>query len=400
MYQALDFLDLPTAPRARELFQGIAESPERPRSRAVDRPLVLYGAGSLGRMAREYLDKIGIRIELVVDANAERIRNDPYWSDLDLCSPAEVPPQIKKRALLAVCVVTVPYAPLAQQLHASGWKDVVPFYDIADAYRDRHPLGNGWFAPLFLDEERIKIGTALDAWADDLSRAYHLQFIAWRRLRQEWRFAAAPINTENRFFIPEVLAVLGEEESFLDAGAHLGHVTATFLAKVNGNFAGIWAVEPDRKNLDGLRATIAGLSREAQQKITTFPVAVGKTAARTPFCEGLGYASQCSPLGATTLDCTTIDDLGISPSFMKLHLEGMELSALQGAAKTVARHRPIIAATSYHNSDGLWRLPLWLAESLQDYSVYMRLHAWCGTGATVYAIPRERAAQTHGINVA
>ena len=45
----------------------------------------------------------------------------------------------------------------------------------------------GLQAPLTpLDQE--KTAEVLARWDDDVSRAHHLQFLAWRRLREEWIF--------------------------------------------------------------------------------------------------------------------------------------------------------------------------------------------------------------------
>jgi len=66
------------------------------------------------------------------------------------------------------------------------------------------------------------------------------------------------------------------------------------------------------------------------------------------------------------------------------------LDTLKGARKTLLRCRPLIAATSYHNHGGLWELPKWMMEELPDYLFYMRNHSWCGTGAVVYCVPKER----------
>jgi hypothetical protein len=82
--------------------------------------------------------------------------------------------------------------------------------------------------------------------------------------------------------------------------------------------------------------------------------------------------------------------LQLAPTFIKLHLEGGELAALRGARETLLAHRPIVAATVYHNADGMWRTPLWLMQTLPDYRFLFRLDAWCGTGGVLYAIPNER----------
>ncbi len=390
MVTSQEFSDPPNFVLARELLGRIANTPAQHVPRNVDRPLAIYGAGNLGRMAREYFDRLGIPLSLVVDAKAEQIRRDPFWAGARVISPDAVDPKTRRGVLLAVCVATSPYVKLAESLRSEGWTDVVPFYDISEAYRDRHPLSNGWFAHPLTSGDTESIAQVLETWADDVSRAHHLQFIAWRRLRQEWSFTGAPVNTENRFFIPEVLTALTEHESFADIGAHTGSVSLSFIKAVRGRFQEIWAVEPDPTNLSGLRTAVSNLPASLRDRVSVIPAVVGSERGEKCFFQGLGYASQCSALGQSTFPTEIIDDIALSPSFMKLHLEGAELDALKGCCNTILRYRPIIAATSYHNRQGLWELPQWLMGELSGYVFYMRVHSWCGTGSVIYCIPEER----------
>jgi hypothetical protein len=82
--------------------------------------------------------------------------------------------------------------------------------------------------------------------------------------------------------------------------------------------------------------------------------------------------------------------LELQPTFVKLHLEGHELAALEGGLRTLQQHRPLIATTSYHNRLGLHELPRWLMDHVEGYRFLLRLHSWCGTGAVIYGIPAER----------
>ena len=92
----------------------------------------------------------------------------------------------------------------------------------------------------------------------------------------------------------------------------------------------------------------------------------------------------------SSVPITAIDTLGFEPSFIKLHIEGGELDALSGALDTIENCRPIVAATCYHNEDGLWKLPAFFKDNFENYKLYFRLHGWCGTAAVIYAIPNER----------
>jgi FkbM family methyltransferase len=238
-------------------------------------------------------------------------------------------------------------------------------------------------------EDRDKTAKVLAQWDDDISRAHHLQFLAWRRLREEWVFDGAPVTTDDRFFIPEVTSRLGDTEVFVDAGAHYGGVTETFLARTKDAFRQIVAIEPDPANRSRLEAEFRRMFPDLSQ-VAILDCALGEAEGEALFREGLGYASQISTTGAGRIRVRPVDALGLAPSFLKLHLEGAELGALQGARQTLLTHRPIVAATVYHNADGVWKTPLWLMESLSDYRFLFRAHSWCGTGAVVYALPRER----------
>lgn len=375
--------------RAGELLGEIVSQPAQCGPRRVDKPLVLYGAGDLGRMAKAYFDRLGIPVACVVDANAKQYDGHPSWRDVRVVPPDEVTSGDREGSLLAVCIVKVPFSELHASLSARGWRDVVPFYDVAEAYRDQHPLGNGWFAGQIADEEVAGIKRVLPTWADDLSRAHHLQFVAWHRLRDDWFFAGAPVTTEDRYFIPEVLEVLHDCERFLDVGAHCGEVIPRFVAAVSGRYESISAIEPDEGNFAALSSALN--AQDATTQISRcIKAALGDSEGKAKFFNGLGYASQFSEIGQEYLEVTTLDRLNLDPTFLKLHLEGWELGALKGATRTLGTYRPIIAATAYHNRLGLFQLAEWLMSHLPRYRFFLRLHSWCGTGLVIYAIPNER----------
>jgi FkbM family methyltransferase len=388
-HKARSFSDLPSPDQAGPLLAELATAPCAFSPEAADLPLALYGAGSLGRLARDYLTAVGHDFVMAIDRNARQLAEQPGWSGVQLLHPDDVPQAAKSGVRLAVSIVTSPYVPLERSLSALGFEDIVPFYDLAESFRHLHPLSNGWFAAPLSATDRENTAKVLALWDDDVSRAHHLQFLAWRRLREEWTFEAAPIPNGSRFFIPEVTGALHDKETLLDAGAHHGGVTETFLTQTKGAFRQIVAIEPDPFNrtvLEGqLQTWLPGDAR-----VTVYACALAQNEGEAPFHEGLGYASQFSNTGRMRVTTRPLDALGLSPSFVKLHLEGAELAALKGARQTLLANRPIVAATVYHDADGIWKTPLWLMETLPRYRFLFRAHSWCGTGAVVYAIPNER----------
>jgi FkbM family methyltransferase len=386
-----------TLSAARTLLEDIVARANHYSFPDVRTPLFLYGAGNLGRMAKTYLDHVGVSVAGVVDARPAAARASPFWEGVEVMSPDEVPRETRRSALLAICVATAPWRTVTTPLRESGWSDPVPFYDLCEGFRDQHPLSNGWHSGPLSSNDAFHIARVLDRWHDDVSRAHHVGFAAWRALREEWPYESDSIDIGNRFFIPEVMGVLHDQEVFLDVGAHEGEVAVEFARRRNYRFAGIHVIEPDAINCERLIATVDA-ERTAHPEV---PWSVHRCATHCesgplPFMSGLGYPSQISIIGNETVEGLTLTDLDIPASFVKLHLEGWELDTLLGGTAWLTATRPIVAATVYHNRDGLWRLPYAMMALLSDYRFYFRAHSWLGTGCVVYAIPEERFANGVG----
>ena len=179
----------------------------------MDRPLALYGAGNLGRLAREFLTSRRPRLRVGVDLNADELARDRTGPASRSSHPDAVSRAEKHTFRLAVSIVNSPYVPIERSLRERGFEDVVPFYDLAESFRDVHPLSNGWFAPRWAPKTGRKPPRRW-RWDDDVSRAHHLQFLAWRRLREEWNFRWRARYRLQPIFIPEVVGILSDRESY------------------------------------------------------------------------------------------------------------------------------------------------------------------------------------------
>ena len=58
--------------------------------------------------------------------------------------------------------------------------------------------------------------------------------------------------------------------------------------------------------------------------------------------------------------------------FIKMDIEGAELSALQGAKETLRIFRPDLAIAVYHSLPDFWRIPQYLDELGLGYRFYLR----------------------------
>lgn len=382
---------LPNAADAIRLLSELVTRRSEVGPHSIDRPLVLYGAGKLGHLAADLFRRLGIPIAYAMDRSPGISR---LPGDIPIKRPDEVRQADRDSHMVAVCIVNAPYEPIRTDLSAMGWRHIFPVYDLLEAYADRLPMGNGWFTGRLSDEDISRINAVLSGWSDDWSRAAHLQFVAWRLHRIEWQFQDAPVCIDDRYFIEAVRLALHGKEYFLDAGAYHGHIAARWLNIVEGQFRAILAVEPDRENVTRLREWVTSLPVDISRSIQVQDCALAAEEGIRSFSHGMDLASRLANQGDGKVRTCRLDDLHFPVTYGKLHLEGGELDALQGGMATLQRQRPVLAVTLYHNRDGLWRIPGLLMDTLPDYHLLMRLHAWCGTGCLLYAIPKERMHST------
>ncbi len=150
----------------------------------------------------------------------------------------------------------------------------------------------------------------------------------------------------------------------LDCGAHVGLFTRRALsagAKL------VVAVEPARRSLECLRRNLA--AEIDAGRVVVCPKGVWEKEGLLSFREGSGASLSSrivlEPLesaGLGEIPVTTIDTL-VSEfriervDFIKLHVEGAEVQALEGARATLAKFHPRIAVAANHHENDAERIP-------------------------------------------
>lgn len=77
---------------------------------------------------------------------------------------------------------------------------------------------------------------------------------------------------------------------------------------------------------------------------------------------------------------------GFAPSFIKMDIEGAEARALDGARRTIARHRPRLAISAYHQPGDLWNLLRQIRSWDLGYRFHLRGHSFNGFDTVLYAL--------------
>jgi FkbM family methyltransferase len=143
--------------------------------------------------------------------------------------------------------------------------------------------------------------------------------------------------------------------------------------------------EPDTDNFQRLVHTV----KEFKEKLShafLYPCAVGGSNGVVNFApaEGSGVISN---EGQAHVQVVRLDEtlINFHPSFIKMDIEGMELSALQGAENIIRDYSPDMAVCVYHNISDYYEIPLLLSRINPCYSFYLRTHSSCTMETVLYA---------------
>jgi FkbM family methyltransferase len=360
---------------------------------AEGRPIVLMGAGGLGRRTLAGLRVAGI--EPLAFADNDRRKQGTSVDGVAVLSPNEA---VRAFGHRAVFVITIWGAHSAhrmahsrRQLSEAGCDCMCSFVPLFRKYRDG-------LLPFYLHDRpsrllrmREDVRRALDVWADDASRA---EYVAQVRFRLLGDFECLAHPVQHLQYFPSDLFDWSDDERFVDGGAYDGDTIRAIIGTYGDRFGQIYAFEPDPLNFDRLCTTVHGLPDSARRKIVCRQSALGATNGSLHI-EVLGSAASRThnhqSEGTLTIAAESLDALNLETvSFLKFDIEGHEIDALTGAQRTIERGAPILAVCVYHQQDHLWRIPLLLKQWRDDYRFFLRPHNEEGWDLVCYAIPVSR----------
>lgn len=162
------------------------------------------------------------------------------------------------------------------------------------------------------------------------------------------------------------------KEGIIDAGAFDGD-TAGMFALMSPN-SSVYSFEPVQR----LYAKLVGLS-QVLTEIKPVHAAVWDRSGQigfqentlTPQMSGVSDTTAACSVRATSLDDFIENDGQGKIDFVKMDIEGAELHALKGAENLIKTSKPDLAICIYHKPEHLWRIPLWLKETLPQYHIYI-----------------------------
>ena len=195
---------------------------------------------------------------------------------------------------------------------------------------------------------------------------------------------------------------LSSNEVFVDCGAFDGDTIKEFLDYTGGKYSKIFAFEPDETNKKKLEVKTIG-----QSNIVVVSKGVGnKNGVERFYNDGSLYSNFVdSGLwgGASRRDvykdiecfievpiCRIDDELSDEPvSFIKMDIEGSELSALLGASEIIKKNHPKLAICVYHKSEDMFTCVNYINSIVGSgvYNYFLRHHSDGICETVLYANP-------------
>jgi FkbM family methyltransferase len=171
---------------------------------------------------------------------------------------------------------------------------------------------------------------------------------------------------------------------FFDVGGFDGETTAGFVNRVP-DYRAAYVFEPEPGNAERCRERLAGLSN-----VSILPFGASERSASLRFSTN-GSASHLCEVGELHVEVRRLDEfIDFVPTFMKMDIEGAELSALQGASEIISVHRPTMAICVYHRPSHFWEIPKKILSIRSDYRVYIRHYTESIYETVMYFVPSSR----------
>lgn len=197
-----------------------------------------------------------------------------------------------------------------------------------------------------------------------------------------------------RLVIGEKTVAARQGDVVLDCGGCYGDTALYFSHKVGKtgkvlsfefvpNTLALW-----HKNME--------LNPELKETIRLIEAPVSDASGKELFVEGFGPGARVvvntnSP-HAKVVTTVAIDDIVVRENlptvdFIKMDIEGSELSALRGAKETLQRFRPVLAVSVYHSLDDFWTIPQYLDGLKLGYRFYLRHFTIHAEESVLFAVP-------------
>jgi FkbM family methyltransferase len=332
----------------------------------------LFGASVAGFSAPDYLKKHDITPKCYIDNDKKK------WGSQVQGLTVYSPDQLKEESEPLILITSDSVTAIRNKLKSLGYNKNIYNLPGLGCAGSIHELFDG----NVIHDNQDKLVELESILADNQSWSV-LQGVIKSRLTGDFTYFDNIFETG--LFFPKGIVTLSNQEIFVDAGAYDGDTVLNFYEKTDGCFNSIYSFEPDAGNFEKLQDTVNTLSN--RQNIHCIQKGVFNKNGQISF-SGKNIESKIDCSGLESIQIVALDDYlnKQSPTFLKIHVQGAELSALEGAKKMILAKKPKLAVILNQKPKDLWEIPLTIKSWVTDYKIYLRHHSTSCVNTVCYAV--------------
>ena len=329
--------------------------------------IVLYGAGTTGRLIVRSLREQGKPLPVLVDSNPAKWGQ--VMEGVEVIDPSAAQGLYPDATWIASIIVPSMHKEVVDEIERLGVK-TMPVWGFL-------PQRN---APL---PESAK---------DSLLCIANPDADTWNFLWDQIHFRDDPENYRQMpyaniadIYFPEFI-VRREDEHYVDCGAADGDTVREFRKRWPA-YRHITAFEPDPRNRAACQQSLTGV-----HSLNMYELAITDHDGFVDYCFTGDYSAHIGTGDGGNVKCAKLDSLPqrVPPTYIKMDIVGAELEALWGARRILKEHSPVLAICAYHTSDHLWQIPLLIHAIQPNYRLYFRRYAEGSLETVWYAVPLSR----------
>ncbi len=334
--------------------------------------IYLFGAGVVADFIRTFLEEHNIDIcgyivdpEYLPENEADRyIGGKPVLVEKAIRSDVSVIVAINS-------LKAIPNVKLTGHIKKIYWLDLYDPISMHNLFDDD-----------FMYENHAKLIETAKMLQDFESRRTLMLFVA-----QKYTGCYSKEFSRNSQYFDDDILKPSEDEIFVDCGAYNGDTITGFFNWLKQHnimsYKKCVAFEPDGENFGELKRNLA-----FYKNIELYNMGAYEEKDVLHFEGEINSSSRFSDSGEFSVAVDSIDNVlnGEKATYIKMDIEGSELSALKGAKQTITKYKPKLAVCVYHKIDDLVTIPQYIKSINPEYKLYLRSYEPSPIETVLYAI--------------
>jgi FkbM family methyltransferase len=340
----------------------------------------IFGIGKMGSKIFDFLSKTDIKVNGFLD-NYSCLDNDKSFRDIKILKIQD----IDEDSIVYVASVTH-LELLYQQLISNGFKYIITHFDAGIIFKKYpnfpfEPYQQGLIEDIY--ENKSKYSHFYKLLKDDLSKQTFNNILSFRLTFNQKMISNCARKTELQYF-DDTAIELDKKEIFFDIGGFDGDSSINFIKKVKNEYASVHFFEPDIELINSAKKNLSKFKNIIFNQLGVFNNQMTLSFNNTGGLDGSIVKS-----GEFKIDTIDLDSYILNqsiPTYVKMDIEGAELSAIEGAQNLIKSFKPKLAIAIYHYPDHFWKIPLYLNNLNPNYKFKLRHYTDTIFETILYAI--------------